>query len=178
MFSGNFAPRSWALCEGQLLSISQNNALFSLLGTTYGGDGRTTFGLPDLRGRLPMHTGSGPGLTPRPQGQKAGSEREVLNSTQLPSHTHTAATTLTLTPAAATVASSEPVAGMAFGNSANYGGASTFYSDTANSNLLPQNVSINTSLANSGASQQLNNLAPFACINFIIALFGTYPSRT
>ena len=89
MFAGNFAPRGWALCDGQLLPISQNSALFSILGTTYGGDGRTTFGLPDLRGRSPMHEGSGPGLSSRTLGSKTGSESNILNTNQLPSHTHT-----------------------------------------------------------------------------------------
>jgi microcystin-dependent protein len=78
MFGGNFAPRGWALCDGQLLAISQNTALFSLLGTTYGGDGRTTFGLPDLRGRVPVHAGNGPGLSPRPLGQKSGTETNTI----------------------------------------------------------------------------------------------------
>ena len=85
MFAGNFAPRGWAFCDGQLLAISQHSALFSLLGTTYGGDGRTTFALPDLRGRVPVHAGNGPGLTPRRLGEKGGSERIVLSRTQLSS---------------------------------------------------------------------------------------------
>ena len=79
----DFAPRDWAFCDGQLVPISQNNALFSLLGTTYGGDGRITFGLPDLRGRVPIHAGSGPGLTTRPQGQKGGQERVALRETDV-----------------------------------------------------------------------------------------------
>ena len=88
MFAGNFAPRSYAFCDGQLLPISQNSALFALLGTTYGGDGRTDFALPDLRGRIPVHTGQGPGLTNVPQGQKAGAERVTLGVSELPTHVH------------------------------------------------------------------------------------------
>ena len=88
MFAGNFAPRGWAFCDGQLLAVSQNDALFSLLGTIYGGDGRTTFGLPDLRGRIPIHAGTGPGLSPRSLGNKAGTEIETLTVNQIPSHTH------------------------------------------------------------------------------------------
>ena len=88
MFAGNFAPRGWAFCDGQLLAVSQNDALFSLLGTIYGGDGRTTFGLPDLRGRVPIHAGSGPGLSPRRLGAKAGAENVTLTVNQLPSHSH------------------------------------------------------------------------------------------
>ena len=88
MFAGNFAPRGWAFCDGQLLAVSQYSALFSLLGTTYGGDGRTTFGLPDLRGRTAIHPGTGPGLTNRQLGAKGGSENNTINITQLPTHKH------------------------------------------------------------------------------------------
>ena len=88
MFGANFAPRSWALCDGQILLISQNTALFSLLGTLYGGDGRNTFALPEMRGRLPRHQGTGPGLTPRQIGKKDGIEDVVLNPAQMPLHTH------------------------------------------------------------------------------------------
>ena len=86
MFAGNFAPRGWAFCDGQLLAVSQNDALFSLLGTIYGGDGRTTFGLPDLRGRIPIHMGHGPGLSERRLGAKGGEEKVTLTVNQLPSH--------------------------------------------------------------------------------------------
>jgi microcystin-dependent protein len=89
MFAGNFAPRGWALCDGQLLSVSSNAALFSLLGTTYGGDGRTTFALPDLRGRTAIHPGSGPGLSTRRLGERGGSETTTLSISQMPAHNHT-----------------------------------------------------------------------------------------
>ncbi|MFY1113097.1 MAG: tail fiber protein, partial [Methanosarcinaceae archaeon] len=89
MFAGNFAPRGWAFCDGQLLPISQNTALFSILGTTYGGDGRTTFGLPDLRGRVPVHAGSGPGLSTVRLGDTGGAETVTLSQAQMPSHNHT-----------------------------------------------------------------------------------------
>src|SRR6266496_5051174 len=88
IFAGNFAPRGWAVCNGQLLAISQNTALFSLLGTTYGGDGRTTFGLPNLQGRAPMHQGQGPGLTPRTLGEQAGSQTVTLIANEMVSHNH------------------------------------------------------------------------------------------
>jgi microcystin-dependent protein len=88
MFAGNFAPRGWAFCDGQLLAVAQNDALFSLLGTIYGGDGRTTFGLPDLRGRVPIHAGSGPGLSPRRLGEKGGQEDVTLSLNELPQHDH------------------------------------------------------------------------------------------
>ena len=88
MFGGNFAPRGWALCDGQLLPISQNSALFSILGTTYGGDGRTSFGLPELRGRVAMHPGNGPGLSSRRLGERSGVETVTLGATQVPAHGH------------------------------------------------------------------------------------------
>ena len=90
MFAGNFAPQGWAFCDGQLLSVNQNDALFSLLGTIYGGDGRTTFGLPDLRGRLPMHAGTGPGLSPQRMGSMGGQENVTLTVNEMPAHSHSA----------------------------------------------------------------------------------------
>ena len=93
-FGGNFAPRAWAFCNGQLLSIAQNQALFSILGTTYGGDGRTTFGLPDLRGRMPIGAGTGPGLSTRKLGARSGTDTVTLTRNQIPSHTHTVTNSL------------------------------------------------------------------------------------
>ncbi|CAM2066831.1 Phage tail protein [Sulfidibacter corallicola] len=161
MFAGNFAPRGWAFCDGQLLAVSQNDALFSLLGTIYGGDGRTTFGLPDLRGRIPIHAGSGPGLSPRRLGAKAGSENETLTVNQLPSHTHDfRATTLfadTASPQGKVMAESATL-------------------DIYNAEI-PE-VSLNSgAITNVGGSRSHTNLMPFLCINFIIALVGIYPSR-
>lgn len=162
MFAGNFAPRGWAFCDGQLLAVSQNDALFSLLGTIYGGDGRTTFGLPDMRGRLAIHAGSGPGLSPRRLGAKAGSENETLTVNQLPSHNHSV-------------------------NASDTAGSSTtpsggFARDTSGSNIYVQNMTAPTNLSNSGisstgGSRSHTNLMPFLCVNYIIALFGIYPSR-
>ena len=162
MFGGNFAPRGWALCDGQLLAVSQNDALFSLLGTIYGGDGRTTFGLPDLRGRLPMHWGSGPGLTPRSIGQKGGAETVTLTSNQMPSHTHA------LQASASNGNTDEPV-----GNVLADGRRDDIY---AGGNA---SVAMNaSSVVATGGSQSHNNLQPFQCVNFIIALYGIYPSRS
>lgn len=162
MFAGNFAPRSWAFCDGQLLAVSQNDALFSLLGTIYGGDGRTTFGLPDLRGRVPIHAGSGPGLTNRRLGSKAGTEKETLTVNQLPSHTHnlqgTTENGTVPNPGDHVLATNtiiEPYA----------------VNETLDASLASQSIS------NLGGSQSHTNLQPFLCINFIIALFGIYPSR-
>ena len=106
MFSGNFAPRGWAFCDGQLLAIAQNSALFSIVGTTYGGDGRTTFGLPDLRGRTPVHQGNGPGLPPVSLGQKGGAASTTLIVQNLPAHTHAATVTENLSVGVSTVTAS------------------------------------------------------------------------
>ena len=162
MFAGNFAPSGWAMCDGQLLAISQNDALFSLLGTIYGGDGRTTFGLPEMRGRLPIHAGSGPGLTPRNLGTKSGSEQETITVNQLPTHNHdfkvSSAPGDLQKPIDRYLASSPTVR--------------MFRPSPANVTLEPSMVN------NTGGSQSHTNVMPFVCVNFIIALFGIYPSRT
>jgi microcystin-dependent protein len=164
MFAGNFAPRGWAFCDGQLLAVSQNDALFSLLGTIYGGDGRTTFGLPDLRGRIPLHAGSGPGLSPRRLGAKAGAENVTLTVNQLPSHGHGFQVTT------ATGNESSPE-NESFASSA----TADYYIDQS----FPQNVSLASSaVTNTGGSRSHTNLMPFLCIHFIIALVGIYPSRS
>ncbi|MCG8406613.1 MAG: tail fiber protein [Phycisphaerales bacterium] len=162
MFAGNFAPNGWAFCDGQLLAVSQNDALFSLLGTIYGGDGHTTFGLPEMRGRLPIHAGSGPGLSPRLLGAKGGAEKVTLTVNELPSHTHP----MHVSTAAGTVndlQSNLPA------NSQNF---DMYIEDIPSVNL---NSSTITSV---GGSQSHTNLQPFICIHFIIALFGIYPSQT
>lgn len=161
MFAGNFAPRGWALCDGQLLAVSQNDALFSLLGTIYGGDGRTTFGLPDLRGRVPLHAGSGPGLTPRALGSRGGSENETLTVNQLPGHSHQLS-------ASSSIAGDSNPAGNFLGRTTNL---DLYSGDTPDSGLAGSAVSA------TGGGQGHTNLMPFLCVNFIIALFGIYPSR-
>ncbi len=161
MFAGNFAPRGWAFCDGQLMAVSQNDALFSLLGTIYGGDGRTTFGLPDMRGRIPVHAGQGPGLSPRNLGSKGGSEKETLTANQMPSHHHgmnvSSAPGDQQKPINRYMASSPTVR--------------MFRPTPANVNLEP------TMLTNTGGSRSHTNLMPYLCIHFIIALVGIYPSR-
>lgn len=162
MFAGNFAPRGWAFCDGQLLAVSQNDALFSLLGTIYGGDGRTTFGLPDMRGRLALHAGHGPGLSDRRLGAKGGTEKETLTVNQLPSHTHGASANNTT------------------GSAATPTGA--FAKDTTGSNIYVQNMTVPTNLNSNGmshvgGSRSHDNMMPYLCINYIIALVGIYPSR-
>lgn len=163
MFGGNFAPAGWALCNGQLLPISQNTALFSILGTTYGGDGKSTFGLPDLRQRIPMHAGSGPGLTPRDLGEQGGEEAAGLTLQQMPSHSH------------GMFASS---AGASVQSSANALMAkpitiSAPYHDPAGMASSPSGP-----LGTSGASTPHNNMQPYLVLNFIIALTGIFPPRS
>ncbi len=161
MFAGNFAPRGWAFCDGQLLAVSQNDALFSLFGTIYGGDGRTTFGLPDLRGRVPVHAGQGPGLSERRLGSKGGAENVTVTVNQLASHTHLVKGTNE--PADATVPSSRLPAGSS---------TVSLYASTA------PTVDFNAAAVPAvGGSQSHDNLMPFLCINFIVALIGIYPSR-
>lgn len=160
MFAGNFAPQGWALCDGQLLAVSQNNALFSLFGTIYGGDGRTTFGLPDLRGRVPIHAGTGPGLSPRQLGQKSGGETATVTANQLPSHTHSWA-------ASGDLAEDGSPAGH---TTATLSGSNLYGSGTP---IVMS--SQGTSSTGGGASH--SNLMPTQCVNFIVALFGIYPSR-
>ncbi|TVT78703.1 MAG: phage tail protein [Denitromonas halophila] len=163
MFGGNFAPRGWAFCDGQLLPIAQNTALFSILGTTYGGDGRTTFGLPDLRGRLPMHPGNGPGLSSRRLGEKGGVENVTLNANQIPAHNHAAN-------AVAPAGNSNDAAGNFWADDA--GAASATYSSG------PATTTMNAgAIGNAGGGQSHTNVQPFVCVSFIIALQGVFPSR-
>ncbi|SFL16761.1 phage tail protein [Shimia haliotis] len=178
-FGFNFCPRGWAPLDGQLLAVSGNDALFSLLGTIYGGDGRTTFGLPSLRGRIPLHTGTGPGLTPRPQGQKTGTEWETATIANLPSHTHGAAGGL----AAQLVGSSEnPNTNDPSGNYLPTG-TSAFYSSAPGTLVDMQAGSVTVDLSgeiigNNGGGQPVTNMAPTIVNNYCIALFGIYPSRS
>ena len=188
MFAGNFAPQNWALCNGQLIAISQNQALFSIIGTTYGGDGRTTFALPDLRGRVPINWGTGPGLTDRRLGQFSGQEYHTLTQTEMPSHTHIAqytapAFTGLVKPGAKTgrgAKVTDPTG--AFMSTAP---ASTeIYSTTSDAQMGESPVTItesspgNVVIGNSGNSQGHNNMQPWLCVNFIICLFGVYPPRS
>jgi microcystin-dependent protein len=161
IFAGNFAPRNWALCDGQLLAINQNQSLFSILGTTYGGDGRTTFALPDMRGRVPIHAGSGPGLTPRSLGEKSGQETVALNSNQMPQHKHMA----------------QGYSGR--GNEEGPGNtvwAKKSRDDDYSSNAPDVQMNANA-ISNTGGNQAHNNMPPFIAVNYIIAVQGTFPPR-
>tara|TARA_B110000091_G_C13654880_1_gene407018 strand:- start:54 stop:590 length:537 start_codon:yes stop_codon:yes gene_type:complete len=167
MFGGNFAPRGWAFCDGQLLSISQNTALFSILGTTYGGDGRTTMGLPDLRGRAAMHAGNGAGLNSRPLGLKSGTETNTLTQNNLPPHSHTAKANCL-----AGVGNANTAAGNVW--SADAGNQSATYSSSAANGTMQDGA---VTIENTGAGQEVNNLQPYQVVNYIIALVGIFPSR-
>ena len=174
MFGGNFAIRGWSLCDGQLLPISSNTALFSLLGTTFGGDGRTTFALPDLRGRVAIHPGNGPGVSLYRWGEKGGQETVTLNQTQIPSHSHSATLKVNSAPATfstPTADSSIAAPGASDGRTTN----PTFGFDNAAPNVNLNSGSIVG--GDTGGNQSHNNLQPFLGIYHLICLTGVYPSR-
>jgi microcystin-dependent protein len=167
MFGGNFAIKNWALCDGQLMSIVQNTALFSLIGTTYGGNGVQTFALPDLRGRIPVGQGTGQGLTPRTMGEIGGAEQETILLNEMPMHSHAfnaTTTDATLSNVAPNVLTGKPTVN----NSHLYASPGSAGTPTP---LAPTVVGI------SGGSQSHNNIMPSLCVTFIIALTGIYPSR-
>lgn len=171
IFAGNFAPRGWAFCQGQILSIAQNTALFSLLGTTYGGNGQTTFALPDLRGRVPVGMGQGPGLSQYLLGQQAGLEAVTLLASEMPAHTHTATSTANArTPAG----NSNDAAGRIWADDAGVSSA-TYSTLAANAQMSP--AAITTTVAVAGGGQPHTNVQPYLALSFIIALQGIFPSR-
>ncbi len=158
----NFAPRGWAFCDGQLLPINQNQSLYSLLGTTYGGDGRTSFALPDLRGRTPIHVGAA-GSVSHPLGQRSGEETHTLSQAELPAHDHTLH-------GADSPANAPVPGGRAW--------AQTAATDPAYGNLNNNPAAMNDAvIAASGGSQAHNNMQPYLALNFCIALQGLFPSR-
>lgn len=159
LFAGNFAPRGWTLCDGQLLAISQHQALFSIIGTTYGGDGKTTFALPDLRSRVPIQPGQGPGLSHYQLGERTGSESVTLTTTQIPSHTHQLR------------ASDQDPSGRPDPRNNSLALADIYASADAGDAMSP------TSIANTGGNQPHTNVQPVLALNFIIAMVGIFPSR-
>ncbi len=170
MFGGNFAPRGWALCNGQLLAIAQNTALFSILGTTYGGDGRTTFGLPDMRGRAPVHEGRGPGLTDRRLGERGGSQENFLSFAQIPAHNHGLSTGTASIPVSTEDADQDEANGKYLANG-------TFYHGAPGGSYGGGPINLSGTTQNTGNSTGVNNIQPFTVVNYIIALQGTFPSR-
>ena len=166
IFPFNFAPKGWAFCNGQLLPISQNTALFSLLGTTYGGDGKSNFALPDMQGNTPMQQGQGPGLSLRDLGELAGEQTVTLLQTEMPAHAHTA------------VAATGTGQGSPVNNAWASGlktGPSLYSAPGANSKDVPMSPA---ALSIAGGSQPHNNMMPFLTLNFCIALQGIFPARS
>lgn len=164
MFGGNFAPAGWAFCNGALMAIAENDTLFNLIGTTYGGDGQTTFALPDLQGRIPVHAGTGGDGITYQIGEKAGVESVTLTTNQIPAHTHV--------PVAQTTAGT-------LSNPANaiFSGAGTgdqMYSTPPNPPASTMNAQ---GILPTGGSQPHDNMAPFLCVNFILSLFGVFPTQ-
>ena len=157
MFAGNFAPAGWQFCEGQLLPISEYETLFNLIGTTYGGDGRSTFALPDMRGRIPLHFGNGFTLA-----ETGGVEEVTLTVSQIPAHSHamlaSANTGTQLSPAGNVTAQSNSI--------------TLYHSGSGGSSMAPQ------AMASTGGSQPHTNFQPYLCVDFIISLFGIFPSQT
>jgi microcystin-dependent protein len=165
LFAGNFAPTGWALCDGSLLAISQNQALFSILGTTYGGNGTTTFGLPDLRGRVPIGMGNGQGLTARTEGEVGGLEQVTLTQSQIPAHTHS----ITLSADSTIGSTDRPKGGLPSRNAA----AVPTYGTTANTTLSASSATVGST----GGGQPVAIMPPYLSINYIIALQGVFPPR-
>ena len=162
MFAGNFAPKDWAFCQGQLLSISQNTALFSILGTTYGGDGRVTFALPNLSGRVPVGVGQGAGLTNRQLGEMSGTETVTLTTAQMPAHSHTVN--------AVTADGNQNLPTNSFP-------ANTKTLDKEYSTVAPNTTMNPAMIGVTGGSQPVGVMQPSLGVNYIIALYGIYPSR-
>jgi microcystin-dependent protein len=161
MFGGNFAPAGWAFCSGQLVAISENEVLFNLIGTTYGGDGVQTFGLPDLQGRLPIHMGTDPSTgTTFIIGEKSGTETVTLTTSQIPSHAHNAM--------GKSANGNQPGPGGGVWATSSLNQFATAAADT-NLNVL--------AIANDGGNQPHENMMPFLCVSFIISLFGIFPSQ-
>ena len=164
MFGGSFAPAGWMFCQGQLLPISENDALFTLIGTTYGGDGQETFALPDLQGRLPMHAGQGPGLSQNYQlGEKGGVESVTLTTNQIPTHSHPL---LGSTQNATAQAPKDNVTGKSGTNIYQANPTAGDFQNMAAQAITPV-----------GGSQPHDNLQPFLCVSFIISLFGVFPTQ-
>jgi microcystin-dependent protein len=163
IFPFSFAPKGWALCNGQLLPISQNTALFSLLGTTYGGDGKATFALPNLQGSVPLNHGQGPGLSLYDLGQTSGADAVTLGLAEIPAHTHSVRAE-TIDPGDVSIPSGSSALAPSDGG--------TLYQNTANTQLAPQAIAL------TGGDQPHNNLMPYLVLNYCIALQGVFPPRS
>jgi microcystin-dependent protein len=161
MFAGNFAPAGWMFCEGQLLPISENETLFQLIGTTYGGDGESTFALPDMRGRLPIHQGAGPSGTTYILAETGGVESVTLTTPQIAAHSHPL------------IATDSPATASVPGNNLTASASKRYY--VSPSTTAPMAAA---TMSPTGGSQPHNNFQPYLCVNYIISLFGIFPSQT
>jgi microcystin-dependent protein len=173
MFAGNFAPAGWAFCDGRLLPIAENETLFQVIGTTFGGDGQETFQLPDLRGRAPIHWGAGPGLSSYALAETGGVESVTLATQQIPSHTHVLGASEVAPRCASTPGTSRSPVGHVF--AAESAGVTALYSNAAPDADMT-GMTGSAGVASAGASQPHDNMPPFLCISFIISLFGIYPA--
>ncbi len=173
MFAGNFAPQSWAFCQGQVQAIADNPALFALLGTTFGGDGQTTFNLPDLRSRIPIHTGTGAGLSNYQLGQQGGTENNTLTAANVGGHTHTVTGN-----AGIQVSSGEGLTPVAVNNFPAGNGDAIYSTATDNSVMAPASLTgITAAPQTPSGNSPITNVQPYIGMNFIICLFGIFPSR-
>jgi microcystin-dependent protein len=173
LFGFNFAPKGYATCQGQILSIAQNTALFSLLGTTFGGNGQTTFGLPDLQGRAPVGQGQGPGLSGYSMGQIGGVEHTTLLSVNMPQHIHTLNSARVQMRVNGSVGDANSPDGAYLGFNAN----TTIYTETPGTNEFAAPAAVSGTTDISGGSQPFSILNPYLCMNYSIALQGIFPSR-
>jgi microcystin-dependent protein len=169
-FAGNFQPKNWAYCDGRLLSIASNSALFSLLGTTYGGDGRVTFGLPDFRSRIPVGTGAGPGINQYELGEMTGTPDQTLLQINMPAHNHPGQCTITVPTFSESGTSGDPTSAILASKTGLYKTGAT-----ADSFLAPTGGAV--VVATAGANQPMNMEQPYLAMNIIICLYGIYPSR-
>jgi microcystin-dependent protein len=182
LFGGNFAPQNWTFCHGQLISISSNSALFALLGTQFGGDGHTTFALPDLRGRVPVGAGDGPGLTMHEPGQIWGRESAALTVAEMPSHSHNASLSdaSASVPASSSDADKQDPAGRVLAKPKETGLSGTdvnAYVDSGNESLAPAPVSGDVAVANTGGGRSFSIAQPSLAIHYVICTQGLFPSR-
>lgn len=179
LWACNFAPNGWAFCQGQLLSISQNAALFSLLGTTYGGNGQTTFGLPDFRGRIPVGAGQGPGLGNYLIGQISGTENVTLTINQMPLHTHPVSLSVSVSVSNAAASNSTPAANnsLAAMNDPDSGDAINSYGTGTPNTPINTGATASGNTGAAGGSQPHSNMQPYLVVNYIIALQGIFPTR-
>lgn len=185
IWANNFAPRSWSLCNGQLVSIAQNTALFSLIGTTFGGDGRTTFALPGMRGRVPVHPGRGAGLMPVLRGQTGGADSVTLNALELPSHNHSATPSLNVTiPASTAAGTTDNPSGNVYATTSvtiEGGGQATgnIYAATgAVAGPVAPSLTETVTIDPTGGGLAHENRQPYIAINYLIAMVGLFPSRS